>query len=89
MQDEVATEFAVTKFSGNTFKVEQECLAETPKLSTAMGPLVKKRKNEKQGWQFKWIITDGEKISNRIPRRFETFLVCVLIEWYLVQLAVG
>lgn len=56
-------------------------MAEMPKPSTAMDRWLRKRKNRKQGWQFKCIIADGEKkISNRIPWRFETFLVCLLIE---------
>jgi hypothetical protein len=43
--------------------------------------LVEEKENRKEVWQFKCTIADGEKtISNRIPSRFETFVVRTLIE---------
>lgn len=65
-------------------------MAETPEMSTAVDRWLRKRKNREHGWQFKRIIEDGDKkISNRIPSRFGTFVVYVLIERVVPGLAGG
>jgi hypothetical protein len=58
-----------------------ECTREIPELVAAVDCRLKKRKNRKEGWQFKCAIVDGEKtISNRVSSRFETFVGDTLIE---------
>jgi len=58
-----------------------ECTREILELVAAVDCRLRKRKNRKEGWQFKCAIVDGEKtISNRVSSRFETFVGYTLIE---------
>jgi hypothetical protein len=73
--------FSITDLSAYTLSGREECGARTPELLLAVDRWLGKGKNRKKRWQFTGTIADGvEKISNRVPSRFGTFVVYVLIE---------
>ena len=74
-------EFLIEDPSEYALTRQDDCEIEIPELMRAVDCWLEKRRQRKQGWQFKCIIADGEKkISNWIPSRSGRVVQYVLVE---------